>query len=161
MKKFFLLFCFLCYFLLSVAQSTEKDSLLNVIYSKHNIVRGNLDISGLLISDELVKIANEEVLKLCQSPYNYKVREDYGVNIYRGVQFPTADDVMNLWLREQRHYKGNEINEQTIFDCGHYTQIIWRQTTVIGCAMSQTKGGMYIIVCLYSPKGNIIGQKPH
>lgn len=142
-------------------QNKEIDSLLNIIILKHNIVRANIEISALEKSDILENIAKEETKKLCQKPYSYRVREDYGVNIYKGTKFPDADEVIDFWLKEQRHYRGNEITEQGILNYGHYTQIIWRQTTVIGCAMSQTNGGMYIIVCLYSPKGNIVGQKPH
>ena len=162
MKKFFIFFCFLfSFFSICLSQNYDVDSLLNIIILKQNIIRGNLEIPVLEKSDMLENIAKEETKMLCQNPYNYRVREDYGVNIYRGTKFPEADEVINLWIREQRHYRGNEITEQGILNFGHYTQIIWRQTTVIGCSMSQTKGGMYIIVCLYSPKGNIIGQKPH
>jgi hypothetical protein len=43
-------------------------------------------------------------------------------------------------------------------DVGHYTQIIWRQTTRVGCAVHQTAQSDFL-VCRYSPAGNVIGQR--
>jgi len=42
-------------------------------------------------------------------------------------------------------------------DVGHYTQMIWKNTTAVGCAVA-TGGGMDPLVCRYSPSGNFIGQ---
>lgn len=40
---------------------------------------------------------------------------------------------------------------------GHYTQMIWRDTTHVGCAIANN-GQEEFLVCRYSPQGNIIGQ---
>ncbi len=42
--------------------------------------------------------------------------------------------------------------------CGHYTQVIWRNTTQVGCAIATNPNGKYILVCNYNPPGNYIGQ---
>lgn len=49
----------------------------------------------------------------------------------------------------------------------HWTQIVWKATTQVGCARSQcvnllgpTTGVATYYVCLYDPAGNIIGQAP-
>jgi len=44
-------------------------------------------------------------------------------------------------------------------DVGHYTQIMWRQTTRLGCAMASRDGTDYL-VCRYWMPGNIQGQRP-
>jgi hypothetical protein len=48
--------------------------------------------------------------------------------------------------------------------CGHYTQVVWRNTRRVGCGYSTcTSGGFTyeIWVCNYDPPGNFIGQAPY
>jgi hypothetical protein len=48
--------------------------------------------------------------------------------------------------------------------CGHYTQIIWRNSTEVGCGVSTCQSGgatWDIWICNYSPPGNVVGQKPY
>ena len=44
--------------------------------------------------------------------------------------------------------------------CGHYTQLVWKNTTEVGCA-KVTCGNQTIWVCNYNPPGNYVGQKPY
>lgn len=44
-------------------------------------------------------------------------------------------------------------------DVGHYTQIIWRGTRSVGCALAQGPQDDYL-VCRYWPAGNIFGRGP-
>ncbi len=42
-------------------------------------------------------------------------------------------------------------------DVGHYTQLIWPRTQEVGCAVA--KGAVNdVLVCRYSPAGNIVGE---
>jgi pathogenesis-related protein 1 len=54
--------------------------------------------------------------------------------------------------------------------CGHYTQVVWRATTHVGCAVKQCGSitnldsswdNAYLVVCNYSPGGNYVGQWPY
>ena len=42
-------------------------------------------------------------------------------------------------------------------DVAHYTQMIWKGTTNVGCAMHVAAGRTYLI-CRYSPPGNADGR---
>ncbi|XP_057653161.1 venom allergen 5-like [Diorhabda carinulata] len=41
---------------------------------------------------------------------------------------------------------------------GHFTQIVWAETTHVGCAAAR-KGNTYLVACNYGPAGNLIGSK--
>ena len=43
-------------------------------------------------------------------------------------------------------------------DVAHYTQIVWRGSTAVGCALASSRTDDYL-VCRYSPPGNVVGQK--
>jgi pathogenesis-related protein 1 len=50
--------------------------------------------------------------------------------------------------------------------CGHYTQLVWRNTTQVGCGVADcAPDGLLtnrsIWVCNYSAAGNYIGQNPY
>lgn len=149
-------FAFNIFFLWAQNADTLKE---NVIFL-HNQIRQTLQKSPLQRSIELEKKATDELKILCQKPYSYHVTDEYGNNQYRSVKYPTSQEIVNFWLREQRYYQGKPVTELGLMQYGHFTQMIWGTTTHIGCALDTTKGGLYIFLCLYSPKGNKIGQKP-
>lgn len=41
---------------------------------------------------------------------------------------------------------------------GHYSQLVWRKTTEVGCGLA-TGGGQDYLVCQYNPMGNFAGEK--
>jgi hypothetical protein len=54
--------------------------------------------------------------------------------------------------------------------CGHYTQLVWRDTIYVGCGVKNcTTGSPFgpsfpnwtIVVCNHDPPGNFIGQQPY
>jgi len=40
---------------------------------------------------------------------------------------------------------------------GHFTQIVWKNTSEMGIAMAKRDGTCVIVAC-YHPRGNIVGQ---
>ena len=41
---------------------------------------------------------------------------------------------------------------------GHFTQVVWKDTKKLGCAISNCPGQGDIYVCHYDPAGNYAGQ---
>jgi uncharacterized protein YkwD len=63
------------------------------------------------------------------------------------------------WIAEKNSYQGlPSATGDTV--TGHYTQMVWRDTTAVGCGYASA-GGYDVLSCRYSPQGNIIGQKPY
>ncbi|KAJ3669501.1 hypothetical protein LUZ60_011451 [Juncus effusus] len=87
----------------------------------------------------------------------------YGENLFwgYGADFSGVDAV-NAWVAEKQYYDYNTNTCASGKVCGHYTQVVWRSSTQIGCAkvVCDNNGGIFII-CSYSPPGNYAGQKPY
>ncbi|HEU4384223.1 MAG TPA: CAP domain-containing protein [Anaeromyxobacteraceae bacterium] len=77
---------------------------------------------------------------------------------------------VNLWAAEAADYDyaGNTCSAGAV--CGHYTQIVWRATTSLGCVLHTCTGGTPppgwtadwdYLVCNYAPPGNVSGQRPY
>jgi len=73
-----------------------------------------------------------------------------------------AKTLLALWVDEKSQYAGGAINcdnENAFRAYGHYTQMIWRSTVKIGCAMASNDRGQ-VLACRYWPAGNICGLNP-
>ena len=82
----------------------------------------------------------------------------YGENLAMGTRL-TAQGAVDMWAEEASRYTYSP--EYQFTDAGHYTQIVWRATTQIGCGSAACSGNSVIVCCRYSPPGNVIGQQPY
>ena len=84
--------------------------------------------------------------------------EYVGENIYGSSGGASGTDAVALWAEEEADYDyaSNSCNGV----CGHYTQIVWRTTTKIGCGIHDCAGLQYgsTVVCDYAPGGNNGGR---
>jgi hypothetical protein len=65
------------------------------------------------------------------------------------------------WVDEKNNWNGDSGCASGKV-CGHYTQMVWRDTKEVGCATAKGSGLPFsVLVCRYSPPGNVIGQKPY
>lgn len=84
-----------------------------------------------------------------------------GENIYGSGGGATGVDAVRLWVAERANYDYEANTCSGI--CGHYTQVVWRNTTMVGCALHTCPGLTYgaTVVCNYGPGGNVGGQRPY
>lgn len=66
------------------------------------------------------------------------------------------EEVVRMWYEEVKLY---DFGKPTGFsmETGHFTQVVWTDTTEVGCGMAQCKGND-IWVCQYERPGNWEGQ---
>jgi len=83
---------------------------------------------------------------------------ELGENLGLGKDLDAAGAV-KMWAAEGARYAWTPQYEFEI-PTGHYTQLVWRKTTFIGCGRA-TCGRKAIVVCRYSPPGNHIGRAPY
>ena len=72
------------------------------------------------------------------------------------------DEMVGGWVDERRWYRAAPTPDFSTTgrwgDVAHYTQIVWRGTTSLGCALASDAENDYL-VCRYSPPGNVVGQR--
>lgn len=82
----------------------------------------------------------------------------YGENIAAG--FPSTTTAIQAWYGEHKQYSYQ--HPGFAMATGHFTQIVWKSSTKLGCASAVCNGANgtpgTFLVCEYSPAGNIINK---
>ena len=80
----------------------------------------------------------------------------------------TLQNVVDAWAGEASDYDYATNTCASGKECGHYTQIVWRDTLRVGCGHQVCasnspfgSGSWEFWVCDYEPPGNYVGQKPY
>ncbi len=144
----------------------------------HNQWRVKVGITEQLIySPALAKSAQAWVNKL-KSTNRCKMRHSkpngkYGENLYwasalawsdgrKELQRVTPRMVVDGWGSEQADYDYADNSCAAGKMCGHYTQLVWRSTRTVGCAMAVCGDSKeQVWACQYQPAGNRAGSKPY
>eukprot|EP01018_Ginkgo_biloba_P032115 Gb_01098 [translate_table: standard] len=87
----------------------------------------------------------------------------YGENLCWGKGTPmTPTEVVQTWIDEKKFYDYQKNSCVPDRHCGVYTQVVWKNSTELGCALvSCDKGDITLSVCNYFPPGNIVGERPY
>lgn len=97
-------------------------------------------------------------------------RGNYGENLYASTNQASATEVVQSWVAEAANYTYSTNSCKASAQCGHYTQVVWRATTSVGCGLTRCTtnspfpgfpGAWYLWVCDYAPPGNYVGQRPY
>ena len=93
--------------------------------------------------------------------------QSYGENLYGSSVWgmglnTTPQKVVDAWWGEISDY--DYASNSCTAVCGHYTQVMWKGSTEVGCGMAVCDEGANaqsdVWVCNYDPPGNWIGQRP-
>ena len=141
------------------ARGADK-SIQREMLEAHNEVREKLGLPPLHWSAKLAGVAyNWAMTLLLNDAFLHRPRNFYGENMYeiRGGKIGAREVVAN-WAAEASDY--NLRLNTCRGKCGHYTQIVWRDTREVGCAVARSSF-REVWVCNYDPPGNIIGRRPY
>ncbi len=133
------------------------------VVAEHNRVREEAGIVVEIAWDnELAAVAQEWADELAKTDMlAHRPENMYGENIAWSSAEPfSAADAVRAWESEKEHYHGEAIDEENFANIGHYTQVIWDRTTLVGCGRAVSATGGIYIVCNYSAAGNVLGEKP-
>ena len=92
------------------------------------------------------------------------------------TDFPplTISNAVQLWINEKVFYHYDQDDGMAGYSstppgctapagasCGHFLQVIWKNTQSVGCGSATAADGSIYIVCNYIPSGLFSGQKPY
>lgn len=154
-----------------------SDEVKAKIVAMHNKARAEVGAPDLIWSDEVQQSAEEWALHLAADEglrmvhSKYEQRKPYGENLSGGPGVWSTDKdaetalewAVTSFCNEKKFYKGSPVRaDSDFYKYGHYTQVAWKTTTEVGCAVAKRKDiAGYIVVCRYNPSGNTIGQKAY
>jgi len=125
----------------------------------HNSIRSRMKLPPLEWSSELAAFSQKWAnTLLAKNRSAHNPNTPYGENILITGIGATPSMIVNDWASESRDYSYPENACST--DCGHYTQIVWRSTRRMGCAVARGSQ-REIWVCSYDPPGNYRGELPY
>lgn len=149
-------------------------SLRNASLSSHNTYRTTHRSPAMTLQDSLNTTSQSWAEYLAKSGTMQHSSSEYrngaGENLYVFYTTSTtvspltlADKAVASWYNEISAY--NYDVPQFSSGTGHFTQVVWKNSTQLGCGAAQgTKVlngktyNAYYVVCQYAPAGNITGQ---
>ena len=142
---------------------------LNRVLDMQNAERARLGLPPLAWSDKLASDAGTWAKVLLQrgepdhSPASE--RRGQGENLWMGTEGTwKADAMVEMFLDERQFFRAAPFPDVSStgnwIDVGHYSQIVWRETKQVGCALANGNG-LDVLVCRYLPAGNVHGEKPY
>ena len=165
---------FLILFLISIVSCSNLRKLLdfNTFYTelvnRHNTLRSKHGAQALTKLKALADLA-QVTANNCRDQQTLIHSSDYynnqpvGQNLYMsGGSAPTGTSVSNSWYSENVNYNYNTGKpKQTGQVIGHFTQLVWKNSKQIGCALATGPWGSYdgyFVCCNYFPAGNYNNQ---
>ncbi|XP_071818974.1 cysteine-rich secretory protein 2-like isoform X2 [Apostichopus japonicus] len=154
------------------------------ILNAHNTYRlevtpASSNMNEMLWSSKLAEQAQEWSNGCFYEHPDKSVHPDYvgiGQNLFiawldeGGENPPVVTKPVDLWYNEvgDFSYPMNACRKGAV--CGHYTQVVWAETTKVGCGIKfcrrarsskRTYENAWLVTCNYSPAGNMPGVKPY
>lgn len=136
---------------------------------EQNQARADVGVAPLRWNEALAGAAKDWANELARrgriEHASAEVRGNQGENLWTGTagRFG-AEQMIEAFVSEKRYFRNDPMPDISTTgrwqDVGHYSQIVWRNTTDVGCAITRGGGNDYL-VCRYSPSGNVIGQRAY
>ena len=87
-----------------------------------------------------------------------------GENLWAGTRGAySPEEMVEGWIEEKRYFRAGRFPDNSLTgdfaDVGHYTQLMWRDSDRVGCALAEG-AKEEVLVCRYRTAGNVVGERP-
>jgi pathogenesis-related protein 1 len=120
----------------------------------HNSARAEHKLPPLTWDCNLADIAQEWATR---GIFEHRTNPKYGESIFvSGSAKAKADSAVGFWMQERSSWDDKSAKCAGGKVCTHYTQVMWKKTTAIGCGINRNAPGKWrvLLVCNYEPAGN-------
>ncbi|MGV8929649.1 MAG: CAP domain-containing protein [Brevundimonas sp.] len=148
--------------------STPSDQIEARLLAAHNAERAKAGTPPLVWDDQLEAEAQVWATALiARDAFEHDpAQHGHGENLWSGWspsgRVYTPEDMLGDWIAEKADYRHDAFPQVSRTgnwaDVSHYTQVIWRTTTHVGCALA-ARGDRTVLACRYAPPGNIDGRR--
>ena len=137
------------------------------VVAAHNQLRADAAVQPALWDAQLAASADAYAAELARTGrFAHSVaesRQGHGENLWMGTSGAfSVDRMVADWGSEKRMFRAGQFPSVSTTgrweDVGHYTQIIWRTSVRVGCAVRSPAKFDYL-VCHYGQNGNVFGQR--
>ncbi len=140
--------------------SSARQDPAREMLAAHNAVRARLQLPPLRWSTDIAAYAQQWANYLeAHHEFQHHKQSTYGENLFMiSGDTTTPAAVVRSWASEAKDYDYRRNSCHGV--CGHYTQIVWRDTREVGCAVAPGRNEE-TWVCNYGPPGNVVGERPY
>jgi uncharacterized protein YkwD len=132
----------------------EPNAFVQELLAAHNRYRAEVGVPFLQWSDSLAAKAQQWADHLAATgAFDHSGAGENLARATTGAKSLTG--FVDMWGDEEKPF----FNAGDLGAAGHYTQVVWRNTTEVGCGLASANGND-TLVCQYNPPGNVVGQAP-
>ena len=152
----------------SAANDGPGETFARQMLAEHNLERTRTGVPPLVWNERLALGAQAWARTLAREGWLRHASQaengGAGENLWMGSTGYFAPEAMvDAFIEEGRNYRHGTFPDVSRTgnwqDVGHYTQVVWRGTREVGCAVARNARDDFL-VCRYWPSGNWMGEVP-
>ena len=162
MENFILIFFIFCGFVVQIGSADlDLEKIRADILNNHNYHRKRHQVDSLERNSEIEKVAQDySEYQASIDQMKHSNNKKYGENLYYcyasyGICV-TGEDASQRWYDEVSQYNFNKPGFSS--GTGHFTQLVWKGSTQIGCGAACNNKNKCYVTCNYYPPGNVLSQ---
>ncbi|ESW16492.1 hypothetical protein PHAVU_007G161200 [Phaseolus vulgaris] len=143
---------------------TNKTLLAEEFLHAHNWIRKQYHLPAYAWDENLASYARGYLMQRYEDCRLIHSNSKYGENIFWGKKRTwNPSDATYYWYQENQWYDFKTLTcAPPPKSCGHFTQVVWRDSNRVGCALQnchKSDMGM-LMACEYDPPGNYDNENP-